>query len=338
VPRLHLIQVRGTEGPAYLIDPHRPGMLDGVAAQLREHAWIVHAGRIDLQLLDLALGGVPDVVYDTQIAAGLVSTVYPAGLASLLEQRLGLTLDKSETLSDWSKRPLTVEQLGYAAGDVAHLHALWRSLVEDARARTREDAVLAACAEAREQAIADPSVDDAWTHLFGYHRTAPERAVVLAELAAWRESVARETDQPPGAVLANRVLFDLAKRRPCTKRSLVAGRRSPKGTLNRHADAILERIRRAVERPRAYWPQTCPKGSVAEARLAWLTAFALTRGVAEGWAGAIVLPERDRVALAVGPTPDPDAVLSPWRTRLIGPDLRSALDPSAGGLAFPSGS
>ncbi len=341
VPRLHLVQVRGVEGPAWLIDPHLPGMLDGVAPVLRAHAWILHAGRVDLQLLVRALGGVPEVVHDTQIAAGLVSTVYPAGLASLLESRLGLELDKSETLSDWSRRPLSDRQLGYAAGDVAHLHALWAHLVAEARDLQREDAVHGACREARDTAITAPPVEQAWTHLAGYHRAVPERAVVLEELAAWREQVARDHDQPPGSVLSNRVLFDLAKRRPCTKESLLAGRRAPRGALNRHADDLLDRIRRAVERPREYWPATCPKGSLAEARLAWLTAFALARGSEDGWSGQLVFPEASRIALATERVdPSSESFLAPWRRELLGPSLHAAIDPSDPsrmGLPYPAG-
>ncbi|MCA9573561.1 MAG: hypothetical protein KC656_37255, partial [Myxococcales bacterium] len=98
VPSLHLIQVRGTSGPAYLVDPHVPGMLEGVRDALLAHSWIVHAGRIDLELLRIALGAVPEEVLDTQIAAGLVASDYPNSLAYLLGRRLGVGIDKSETL------------------------------------------------------------------------------------------------------------------------------------------------------------------------------------------------------------------------------------------------
>jgi ribonuclease D len=53
------------------------------------------------------------------------------GYASLVEQLFdGVTLDKSQSRTDWLKRPLSEEQLTYAAADVSYLNSMYPWLVE----------------------------------------------------------------------------------------------------------------------------------------------------------------------------------------------------------------
>ncbi|MEZ4317997.1 MAG: HRDC domain-containing protein [Myxococcota bacterium] len=332
VPRLHLIQVRAPTGPAFLIDPHVPGLLEGVAPVLLGRPWIVHAGRVDLELLALALGGVPEVVLDTQIAAGLLSSRYPMSLERLLGEHLGVAIDKSETLSDWSQRPLAEAQLAYAAADVAHLHDLWAALDQKAEALGRADAVRDASATARREALEPRPLDDAWLDLPGRRPLTPERAVVLRELAAWREATARATNQPPGSVLGNHVLFDLAKRRPLTPEALLSGRRSPKAALTRYSDEILACVARASGSPAVAVPPTFPAGSVFEARLAWLEAYAVAHGLAESWSARLVLPGPALEAIAHGM--QAADVLHGWQHRLAGAKLDAVLA-GEGGIPCP---
>ena len=91
---------------------------------------VVHAARQDLEVLYLAGGRVPLPVFDTQIAAALVGLAPQIGYAELVARQLGHSIDKGQTRTDWSRRPLTAEQLAYAADDVHHLlelHTLARS-------------------------------------------------------------------------------------------------------------------------------------------------------------------------------------------------------------------
>lgn len=323
IPRLHLIQVRGEEGPAYLIDPHIPGLLEEVAGPLNSHPWILHAGRVDLLLLQLALGAVPEQVLDTQICAGLIAPTYPDGLARLCADRLDRPLDKGQTLSDWAKRPLSPDQLRYAANDVANLHALWNNLHAEAQDRGRASVVLAACTSARADALTENAPELAWLSLPGRQGLRAERAVVLQDLAAWRERLARELNQPPGSILNNRVLFDLAKRRPTTHEALLAGRRAPRSSLSRHADILLERIAIATSLPKHEQPRTIEKGSLSDARLSWLNAWATIHATTERWSTRLVLPSRALERIAMGE--DPDEVLAPWQAELAGHRLRQDL-------------
>ena len=85
--------------------------------------------RQDLEVLDLACGATPTRLFDTQLAAGFCGMSTPS-LASLADRDLRIRLPKGDRLTDWLARPLTDDQLAYAAADVAHLLALHDRLVE----------------------------------------------------------------------------------------------------------------------------------------------------------------------------------------------------------------
>ena len=318
VPTLHLIQMRTDEGPTWLLDPHDTAVVEAVAPLLRACTWILHAGRHDLVLLNRALGGVPDTVLDTQIAAGLVNPRYPAGLARLLDRELGITLAKAETLSDWSRRPLTPDQIGYAAEDVAHLHALWDRLAMQAYALGRSEQLLAVCQWERAQALTPRPIEDAWRTVNGRHSLEPRAVGILQRLAAWREERARQENQPPHSVLSNGVMLNLAKRAPATLEELLASRRAPKTLLRRHADAVLRCI---ATPPPSRWsaPETLPPGGAAAARMQWLQAYASCRGVEHSWGSRLVLPTPVLEQIALGQ--QPREALTPWRWDLTGDDL-----------------
>ena len=90
---------------------------------------VMHASRQDVEVL-YPIAGLVRPVFDTQIAAAL--TVLPAqiGYADLVRCLLGKELPKSHTRTDWSRRPLSTEQIEYALDDVRYLLPV-RSLLEE---------------------------------------------------------------------------------------------------------------------------------------------------------------------------------------------------------------
>ncbi len=121
-PTLCLIQV-ATARCLYLIDPLSVGALDHFWKIVSDprHEIIVHAGRQDVHLCRMNAGAPPGRLFDLQIAAGLVGTVYPIGHATLVAKELGIQIAKGETLTEWGVRPLTPRQIRYAYEDVKYL-------------------------------------------------------------------------------------------------------------------------------------------------------------------------------------------------------------------------
>ncbi len=114
--RAFLVQLRRNKAGTVLIDPIACPDLSGVDQTLAGTEAVLHAASQDLPCLaDLGLR--PGLLFDTELAGRLLG--YPrVGLGTLVEEVLGLTLEKTHSAADWSSRPLPEEWLRYAALDV----------------------------------------------------------------------------------------------------------------------------------------------------------------------------------------------------------------------------
>jgi ribonuclease D len=89
---------------------------------------IFHHALFDLSFIASKWGILPPRVYCTKVAARVAGLDLNPSLQYLVGTLLGVTLDKEQRRSDWSHRPLSPEQLSYAASDVKFLHDLQRVL------------------------------------------------------------------------------------------------------------------------------------------------------------------------------------------------------------------
>ena len=88
---------------------------------------IFHAGDNDIRILKRDYAFAFRNIFDTHRAASLLGFRQLA-LSTLLETHLGVILEKKMQRSRWDIRPLSEEQLDYAALDTAHLPDLYRKL------------------------------------------------------------------------------------------------------------------------------------------------------------------------------------------------------------------
>ncbi len=129
VPALELIQV-ATDDMVALIDCRAVPSLEPVFGLLADAKIekVLHAGQQDLELFTSLTGKAPTPVIDTQVAAAMGGFGAQVGYAQIVERLAGVVVDKSETLTDWSRRPLTKAQLAYAVDDVRYLLDVYRKL------------------------------------------------------------------------------------------------------------------------------------------------------------------------------------------------------------------
>jgi ribonuclease D len=90
---------------------------------------LVHCPGEDLRLLH-SLGCYPANLADTEVMAKLLN-YEQTSLAKLLESKCGVQLNKKQQQSNWHKRPLSPEQLAYAADDVLYLFRLFETLQKE---------------------------------------------------------------------------------------------------------------------------------------------------------------------------------------------------------------
>lgn len=329
LPQLLLVQIHLPGGDTWVVDPLVPGLLEGLGDSLRRVTWIVHGGAQDLRLLQHALGGVAAQVWDTQIGAALIRPDYPAGYATLVQDLLGVHVDKGATLSDWTRRPLSPGQLAYAARDVELLFPLWDHIDEELGRLGRREACRAACEEARQVILQPPADDELWRDLQGLRHLRPQEAAIAQELVAWREGVARAEDQPPRSVLSDSLVMDLARRQPLTLEAMGENRRFPRAVVRRHGPRLLEVIQRAAARPEWAWPRYVQAGTEEALTQDFLQLWARVQGRSDCWSPRLVLDLHLLQELALLPAPvdrdQVEGILEGWRARLVAADVHAAL-------------
>jgi ribonuclease D len=173
---------------------------------------IVHAGSEDLGLCFKETGRAAANVLDLQVAAGFVGMGYPTSLSRLVKLVMGVQIPKSQTLTDWRRRPLTAEQLDYAAQDVAHLPAMAISVCKALSTRGRLEWAMEECEATCRATACVPSRAQKLRKLPGMaSMTKREMAIALAILEE-REKLALQFNRPARVLLKDYLIVEMARR------------------------------------------------------------------------------------------------------------------------------
>jgi ribonuclease D len=246
--RVCLLQV-STRSEDFIVDPLAVDVapLGKVLCDGREV--VLHGADYDVRCLKREWGWVFPRLFDTMAAARRLGR-QGLGLSALVEGNFGVRLSKSNQRSDWGRRPLTPEQIAYAALDTHYLLPLHdilagelstRGVIEEAR---REFDRIAS-AEPRER-VFDL---EGWRRIKGAHELDPQGRQVLRALWIAREAQAKQADRPPFKVLAEHAMVDVARRRPRTAEALGRVPGITPSVMRRLGDAIREAIAAVPELP-----------------------------------------------------------------------------------------
>jgi ribonuclease D len=236
-PQVALIQIAWDDQVA-LVDPLQvelkplAKMLDGPGL------CVVHAGVQDLEVLDLSAGTVPHRLFDTQIAAGFLGLSNPS-LVSLLDRFLGVSLPKGDRLTDWLRRPLSDQQLRYAAADVDNLLALTDSLQEQLMAEGRLEWAFEESALLRDRPRNRRVPEEAILRIKEARSLKGQAFRVAVAIAAWRERRAAEADVPVRQVMPDIGVVAIAQQAPTRVEQLAALRSVEQRHLRSGADAEI---------------------------------------------------------------------------------------------------
>ena len=198
-------------GEVYLVDALAPGLrLEPLWAILATKPLVMHGSDFDLRLLQDLCGFRAHSLFDTMLAAQLLNRSR-TGLAPLLEEHFGVTLDKASQRANWSRRPFTPRLLDYAALDVWHLPALRDLLAAELRKLHRLDWLDQQCRRQIESArVGFPAADENSWRVGHSERLRGPGLGVLHAAWHWREEWARKLDTPPFKVCSQDLLLQLA--------------------------------------------------------------------------------------------------------------------------------
>jgi ribonuclease D len=234
-------------GCDYLVDP-----LDGIDLGLlgpvlasSSVTKVLHGADYDLRVLHRDFGLKIRGLFDTMVAAKIIGE-RALGLAALLKQRFGVTLNKRYQRADWSRRPLPEEMARYAVLDTRHLPELADSLVADLERLGRTAWAQEEFRRLEAVRWTEPDGELTFRRIKGAGKLDRRGLAVLRELVAVREAEARKRDRPPFMILRNDTLIELARRRPVERAEILRLPGLPRPWRGGRSAALLEAVRRGM--------------------------------------------------------------------------------------------
>ncbi|MCH8685294.1 ribonuclease D [Pedomonas mirosovicensis] len=334
-PDLCLIQVASTEEAA-IIDPKAPRLsLEPLFTLLHneEVLKVVHAGGQDLEIFHGLTGRVPAPLFDTQIAGMALGYGEQVGYQQLIEQTLGVHLNKGARFTDWSRRPLEQRQLDYAIGDVTYLAQAFPKLLDRLKATGRGEWLDEEMARLLDPSSYTIDPEQVWRRMKLPNRNA-EVLGRLKALAAWREREAQTKNLPRNRLVKDETLTDLALHPPRDQGALARVRGLPSSWGGNEIGArLLAVLANAEPMPKDEIPTR--ERMTALGRQASLIADLLKlllkiRCEESGIAPKLVCRADELEALAGGQR-EGLAILSGWRFEHFGKDALAMVE---GRLAF----
>ena len=207
---------------AVVIDPLSSDIDLTLLLELFENKDIVkvfHAARQDLEIFFQLFGSLPKPIFDTQIAAMVCGFGDQIGYDNLVKTILNKTIDKSSRFTDWSRRPLSNQQLNYALGDVTFLREIYeyldKKLIDNQRSTWVAEELEILTSE--DTYKVDPSV--MWKRI-KIKSTSGKVLAILRELASFREIYAQSKNIPRNRVLKDETILELCSVKPLSNADL----------------------------------------------------------------------------------------------------------------------
>lgn len=327
-PKLGLIQICDGES-VWLVDPLAISDFAPLVELLRNEqvVKVFHSCSEDLEVLQSAFGTLPTPLFDTQIAAAFAGEGFSRGYGRLVEQVLGITLDKHETRSDWLQRPLTPSQCLYAAEDVIYLIRVYDHLLVELTAERlawiREDMI-----ELLDSAATPTDPASYYLRIKGAWKLSPNDQLLLQKLAVWREQLAREQNKPRSRIVPDNVLIEVARLRPTSRNQLSRIEGFHPQSARQYGEVLLEQLDKCLaEGGDASALDLVPPPLEREARLVLADYRALIDSKAQelGIAPELLARKKDLETLVRsrldGKPALSGALAQSWRRQVIGEEL-----------------
>lgn len=327
--RLCLIQL-ATDDLAAIVDPLVIDDLSPLCDLLSDDSVVkvLHAGSQDLEILNRLCGTVVSPVFDTQVAATLAGFPQQVGYGALVQEVMDVKLDKGDSYTDWTRRPLSDTQVEYALNDVRYLPEIHRRL----RARLEEEGRLGWLAGDFAH-MEDPATyaiipEEQWRRVKRISSLNRRQLGVAREVAAWRETEAMRRDVPKRWIIGDESVVEVARRAPASAEEL-AVIRGVSDKIGRGAvRGILEAVQRGLALSEDELPtlkkRRRPAGDI-DATVDLMVALLRRRARDNGVATPLLASRDDLERLAAGER-DGHPLLEGWRATMVGGELCDLID------------
>jgi len=231
--------------------------------QNRELIKVFHSPSQDLEILFQRFSCMPQPVFDTQLAAAVLGYDHQIGYADLVNQIIGIKLEKKHTRANWSRRPLTEDEINYAMDDVRYLLPVYQTLKTELEDKKRyawiEKDLLAMTSVSNYQI----ETADLWRRLKGVQKLRGVELQIARHLCQWREQMAQQINLPRRWVVKDDLIIEIARLKPSKVIDLDSIRDVNEKFIEKHGDRILAIVAAAQNTPTSKWPQHDVKQSLS---------------------------------------------------------------------------
>ncbi len=181
---------------------------------------VIHAAHQDQEIFYNLFGEAPAPIFDTQPAAAVLGVGDQIGYATLIQEFLDVSLDKTQSRTDWSRRPLSDKQLDYAIDDVRYLREAYPIIVEKLKAQSRLEWLQSDFDRYTQASTFEPKPMEMWKKVKGHQRLKPLQLTIVQKLASWREAFAIKKNLPRRWMMTDDLIIDLALQQPSSEDEL----------------------------------------------------------------------------------------------------------------------
>ncbi|WP_283171363.1 ribonuclease D [Curtanaerobium respiraculi] len=332
-PKLCLLQMQ-TDDRTVLVDPFAvrdltvlkplfaaPGLLK-----------LFHAGLQDIEILYHAVGIMPRPVFDTQIAAALLGHTQQIGYGALVSSVCGVPLKKTDSYTDWSRRPLSRSQLDYAADDVVYLPKLHEKMAAELERLGRTHWLDEDFAALVDEANYADDARERWRRLKRVNQLSRKQLAAAREVVEWREMRARKANIPRKWVMSDEQVVEAVKREARTIDQLFMVRGMHEKLSTADAREVVGALARGLDLPADQRPaldRPSKNEANVDVEVDFMSALVRLRARQNNIAFQTLASHNDLAALARGYR-DVD-VLRGWRRDIVGAEL---LDLLAGNISL----
>lgn len=320
-------------GADYLVDPLSPGLDLAPLGRLFAEARVVkifHAAEYDVMCLKRDWRWQFRNLFDTMWAARILGWKQ-VGLATILQERFGVSLDKRWQRYNWGRRPLECAALAYARLDSHYLLDLREIQARElaSRGRVEEACEVFDQVAAVAPAVREFSADDFWRVKGAWDLRSRSQAI-LRELFVFRDREARRRNWPPFKVMGDKTLAALAQAAPRRVDDLSGLDGMTPLQIKRYGSGVVSAVTRGLSAPIPRPPRTSPPDYQVLARYerlrAWRKRVAAEREVEPD----VVVSNAALMAVAhraPATLHELDGIegLGPWRLKTYGSQLLEAL-------------
>ena len=286
---------------------------------------VLHSCRQDLEIFYQLTGVLTYPIFDTQIAAPLLGFQENPGYAMLVSNFLNVNLSKAHTRTDWSVRPLSEDQIKYAADDVIYLCKIYQLMIDKLEQLGRLDWLDKDFELLKNSELYQLPPVNAWKKVKGKNRLTGKQLSIVQGLSQWREKMAQEENRPKNWLIRDDLLLELAKLQPETVADLYKIRNINERTVKRYGKIICQIITQYKQQTpiASDAKRSNKKTAKQEAIIDVLTAVVRLRADENSLNPMILASRKDLESLLLNE--GNNSLLLGWRYSMVGKELQGLL-------------